>query len=1047
MNKTQNNTIRNWFIIACSHSFLLLTTCVEMDGLKTPERSDLLSRANWRPVEGRIAGKKDHQTWRPESIQTIDLSHLQICSEIEDLLPAKKDSEDAETQGYRAILALLRQNPGEAVSLLEKAIIRSDDPAHFNDLAVAKLALAEREDNILALIDALEAIEHANELAPDLPEVRFNRALIHEKLNLWNEALDAWVRYLSSVQEEGWILEGRTHLEKLEQKKNTARFRQWSHASPKAFESISPQKLRESALVRFLPAWANAYLEGDQAKAKKHLEIVRNLGKFLFSKGEARTVARAVEEIDLAHASSDVNKMTHLALGYLSFGAGYKKFQNSDYLDAQSDFEQVKEHLRSDHPLAIWALAQLAGIEMQLGHTEQAEHQLKTLLNDDRSHEYPSLRGREAWLLGLLYLRAGALTLSLPRYQEAATLYLRVQEDENLGAIESMLAENFSYLGLNTQAWQHRANALDLLTPHQQSFRLHNLLLETAQTAYRLGACRAAMTLQNECVRVAHHTGEPETIAEALLWRTRFTGNKNDLRGIADLSLALGKTHEIADPSVKARSVADVQMAEAITRQDIVLFDQATTFYREHNLTLNKASNHLNRARILMAQGKWKDAEADLSEAIESYEQRDRQFDDEILRLSHLEPAQDLYDAMIEFQLRILDKPETAFFYAERARTGPRLFRKFAGTTEDAPTPKTMLKNMQQVMPHNAVLISYTLLKDELLVWTLSRRHGLNTIPPTAISRELLNGKVRRLFERMQNRETKHQITQSSTELFRMLVAPLQKDIPIGATLIFLPDKGLNALPFAALINPENGRYLLEDHPIGVVPSMAHFHRALIESEQQSRTNWRALCVGNPDFDRTLFPWLDDLAEVRQEIDFVNSLYPSALPPLLGKAAQKHAILEGLHLVEMFHFAGHAMGNDEQPENAFLILAKGLSEHEPNVLYAHEIYKCRFEQLRLVVLSTCNALQPNTMRTTGLAGMARPFLSSGAEAVLASLWLVDDRPTTRLMMLFQEQIVLGVDGFEALRNAQLALLADPEPSYHKPAAWAPFQLVGALSSP
>jgi CHAT domain-containing protein len=73
-----------------------------------------------------------------------------------------------------------------------------------------------------------------------------------------------------------------------------------------------------------------------------------------------------------------------------------------------------------------------------------------------------------------------------------------------------------------------------------------------------------------------------------------------------------------------------------------------------------------------------------------------------------------------------------------------------------------------------------------------------------------------------------------------------------------------------------------------------------------------------------------------------------------------------------------------------------------------------------------------------MAGIA---IRSGARSTLATLWLVNDEATADLITEFYRQFTQpGVNRAEALRQAQLKLLADPR-SQH-PYYWSAFVLVG-----
>ena len=62
----------------------------------------------------------------------------------------------------------------------------------------------------------------------------------------------------------------------------------------------------------------------------------------------------------------------------------------------------------------------------------------------------------------------------------------------------------------------------------------------------------------------------------------------------------------------------------------------------------------------------------------------------------------------------------------------------------------------------------------------------------------------------------------------------------------------------------------------------------------------------------------------------------------------------------------------------------------------------------LVVLSSCDSAR-GQVKTEGVIGMARAFLSAGAHSVLASLWRVPDESANVFMQFFYQLLVNGQD--------------------------------------
>ncbi len=87
-----------------------------------------------------------------------------------------------------------------------------------------------------------------------------------------------------------------------------------------------------------------------------------------------------------------------------------------------------------------------------------------------------------------------------------------------------------------------------------------------------------------------------------------------------------------------------------------------------------------------------------------------------------------------------------------------------------------------------------------------------------------------------------------------------------------------------------------------------------------------------------------------------------------------------------------------------------------------------------MVLSACQTATGKLLGGDEVTGLTRTLLVSGANAVVSTLWNVDDAVTADLMAAFYRGLRAGHSPAESLRAAQLSIRAThPQPAY-----WAPF---------
>lgn len=119
------------------------------------------------------------------------------------------------------------------------------------------------------------------------------------------------------------------------------------------------------------------------------------------------------------------------------------------------------------------------------------------------------------------------------------------------------------------------------------------------------------------------------------------------------------------------------------------------------------------------------------------------------------------------------------------------------------------------------------------------------------------------------------------------------------------------------------------------------------------------------------------------------------------------------------HFAAHGLLSTAFPERSALALRP--DGQEDGFLQAREVLGLRL-RASLVTLSACNTGTGKLFGQDGVSSLVRPFLASGARAVVANLWAADDTFTLALMKAFYQELARGQTKAVALQQAKLRMI-------------------------
>lgn len=279
-------------------------------------------------------------------------------------------------------------------------------------------------------------------------------------------------------------------------------------------------------------------------------------------------------------------------------------------------------------------------------------------------------------------------------------------------------------------------------------------------------------------------------------------------------------------------------------------------------------------------------------------------------------------------------------------------------------------------------------------------------------------------------------VQKHSQALYSQLIDPIKAYLPPSGTLVFVLDSSLQSLPMSLLHDGEE--YLINKYSISVTLG------SQLRSPKALNPEIKALIAGlskKPPSGFNGFDSLENLPPLPQSIKEIADIRQSTVSAveLLDEKFTSKNFRDKITQTSfpVVHITTHGQFSSDPEQTAFLAWDKAINIKEFDNLLKSQIQNSSLG-IELLVLSACQTAKGDKRSALGIAGIAA---QAGARSTLASLWLVEEASTAQLMSKFYQGLKNGLSKAEALRQAQLALLANPE--YAHPYYWSSFILVGS----
>jgi CHAT domain-containing protein len=979
----------------------------------------------YRTVEPRLAGFRwaAVQRLREEPSTTTDPETLRLGGAAADVLLRAQRDASPEAAHAAGVAELLLQKPGEAAERLRDAAVKEPKAETWNDLAAAYYTDAVREGHAAELPRALAAADQALAIAPDLSEARFNRALILERMGLRAEAAAAWRAYLQRDASSDWAAEARRHLETLQSgsaMSPQARLDRLERAAAMhdqatvdALVRSGPQDARAWMETDVLGRWGEAMLAGDTAAAARYLDMASVTSAALQRFSGESLLADSTAVI----AGADDRNRILLARAHAVFRRGRLAFRDHHdeasaiLLGAAHDFDEAQS------PMGDMARLFAASVYFDSNRIDDAATLLDGITATPR---HDALQAQVALRLADCRMYQGRWEDAVHGFREAAARFERLHESSNAASAEAGLGDAYDELGARDEAWTQRTAAFGNHGRDAASaLRMIATVAAAARSELRAEQWEEARSLLRVETNVAVEFGDPLLIGDAWGRRALVDAHLGDDEAAREdvahcrAFLARGNGSGLRD-----RIAADARIAEAaaVRRHDapraIALLTSSIDFFVASGQRMALPDALLERGRALRDRARPEEALRDFSAALAEVEVQ-----------RHAAPAgAPMFDAVaplveeaIALQLARNDA-SGAFATAERAHG-----RALLDTTPAAPATAS---EVAAALPRGMMLIAYALVPDGVAAIGVTH-DGVQAVEQH-IGRQELDDAIRALRASIAARDDLPAVEARASKLDRLLFAQLA-GARTEPSLVIVPDRILESVPWAALYDHERHEFAVESHVLTIAPSAAIWLRN--RAPRPESGNPRLLLVTAASRPH-VYP-LDHISTEREEI---AASYGERLTLDDGQATPAR-FLSAAADSDVIHFAGHARAG---PEPA-LLLGAGAE------LCAGDIARADLRRPRLVVLAACDTAAGNDDSFDGPHGLARAFLTAGVPAVVGTLWPIYDAEAAELFIAFHQRFRAGDDAATALRDAQLSLLNGSNPRSRHPAAWAAAELFGGVA--
>jgi CHAT domain-containing protein len=982
-----------------------------------------------RTIAGRLSGGFAYRPLQPPTRGSeVPIRDAAVKRAIADLIDAGRRAENADAMHRAGEAMLVGGRPREAVELIEQSIVRSTgardlpsaiaqtkDATALSDLAAAYVAHAASDDS-LDLLAAVNAAEHAWQIA-QTPDAAWNRALALSAVSSKPSALSAWHDFLVIDPASAWAKEARQRMDAVSASGPASRDAMRTALASALGHSGDDAVLRAVALA---PGYARLMVE-DDLLPKWGAGDERALA-------DARRVATAVEKVsgdsidaDSVRRIDGVRTRNVVAAALERFGHAREAMLSYHYDAALPLMIEAEALLRSaDLALSKRAAVFVATLRFYARDPETSLALCRDIIGAQDAARYPSVTAQCRWNEGTIETGRRNFDRAKTAYEEARDLFSHMSDVNSVAALDVRIEENVRFAGDAVKAWAHMASALR----NGAAERGYIPLSEAAKVAEAVRMPFAALSFYDDAVSAARAAHSAAELTDGSLSRARLLRKLGrDDQALAELNAATRFMAAQGDRTIAAR----LNNYLVVARGEVMVARQPALVVKElEDAVASMASigdrRNIATARCLQARGnlilrRRADAERSLRAALAELDAQRAAISTDEERLAFVDTGRQAAEMLVGL-LFDLGRSEDALRAADAAK-GQLLVDAVGGNPiargDELPKPAA-----------GEAFIDYFVLPDRVLVWSLTaartRAHAI------VIDRFDVD-KIVADWQHALNDGYETDVRRRGSELFDRFMAPVWPDIASCRKLIVAADGVLHRVAFAALPDPSRNAFVVEDYDVSDVPSLTWLAAEPPAASGIPQRMVAAVAAHPESGDVALEP----LPAAEQDARMIAVRFPGAAL-LIGNEANVQRVAAAIRDADLFHFAGHAIVDDERPGRSRLVMNRG----EP--WRASAIAQQKLVHAPIVVLAACST-GSGRVTSDGTASIARAFLLAGSRAAVATLWPVRDDVAGEITEAFYRSLASGNSARAALCTAQRAAIHHERSNARYD--WAAFQFIGS----